>query len=253
SMISGSCRSEASKASRSVVTCSGLRSKSSGAWEQPARTKAPTSGPARAERSLRLRMLQCFVPGDCDGFADPSAEAVPSWSEAVAERSEAVAARSDAAPPSAAATRRARRRSKRNHRAMARTASTQTTMMSVVVEDQELTHSCAWARVVVGTSDGADTRPFVAQNTTPTAIMRTPVTIDMIGSRRPKNETEPPRRTDRVRVPTRVHSADDEQRHDHPGPVDGEHDAAEDEAALGRGQGEHCAEDGPGADSGDPA
>src|SRR5699024_270743 len=159
-------------------------------------------------------MLQCFVPGDCDGFADPSAEAVPSWaeavpswSEAVAERSEAVAERSDAAPPSAAAARRARRRSKRNHRAMARTASTQTTMMSVVVEDQELTHSCAWARVVVGTSDGADTRPFVAQNTTPTAIMRTPVTIDMIGSRRPKNETEPPRRTDRVRVPTRVHSA----------------------------------------------
>src|SRR5699024_10371986 len=138
------------------------------------RAKAPTSGPARAERSLRLRMLQCFVPGDCDGFADPSAEAVPSWSEAVAERSEAVVARSDvalpsaalpsAALPSAAATRRARRRSKRNHRAMARTASTQTTMMSVVVEDQELTHSCAWARVVVGTSDGADTRPFVAQN-----------------------------------------------------------------------------------------
>src|SRR5699024_8462061 len=46
---------------------------------------------------------------------------------------------------------------------------------------------------------------------------------------------------------------DDEQRHDHPGPVDGEHDAAEDEAALGRGQGQHRAEDGPGADSGDPA
>src|SRR5699024_4944027 len=46
---------------------------------------------------------------------------------------------------------------------------------------------------------------------------------------------------------------DDEQRHDHPGPVDGEHDAAEDEAALGRGQGEHCAEDGPGGDSGAPA
>src|SRR5699024_6500469 len=36
-------------------------------------------------------------------------------------------------------------------------------------------------------------------------------------------------------------------------PVDGEHDAAEDEAALGRGQGQHRAEDGPGADSGDPA
>src|SRR5699024_9829378 len=114
-----------STASRSVVTCSGLRSKSSGAWEQPARTKAPMSGPARAERSLRLRMLQCFVPGDCDGLADPSTEAVPSWSEAaaerseavaerseaVAERSEAVAERSDAAPPSAAAARRARRRS----------------------------------------------------------------------------------------------------------------------------------------------